>query len=225
MVQFNKFFVILAILVIAIVANLAFVDYQILKKGRVQREPKLESSNQATRTRESTSSASCLSDCQSIIDAKLAQAKSDLLKTFQSPSPATQAKSTTQIIRQPADQAKEIFIGLGGGGSTTSTDWTDVSGSNIDLDFARYPGAKGFYFQGNLKSDAPDRATFARLYDVNNKVGVQGSDINYAGLSSKLIESGQLIFHFSGKVTLIIQIHSLNGNLATVESPRIRVAY
>lgn len=223
MIQLNKFFVILIILVIAVVANLAFVDYKLLKKSSTPQKVKTESPQQDIQTRESTSSASCLSDCQAIIDAKLTQVRNDLLKTFQSPTP--QPKTTTQTTTTSQPQPKEIYISLGGGGSTSSTDWTDVSGSNIDLDFSRYPGAKGFYFQANLKSDAPDRTSFARLYDVNNKVGIQGSEINYTGLTSKLIESGPLTFHFTGKLTLIIQIHSLNGNLATVESPRIRVAY
>lgn len=219
----NKLLFIIAILGLAVIANLVFVDYQILKKGNAQKEPQTESSKQVIQSQKSTSSASCLADCQAIIDTKLAQAKNDLLKTFQSPTP--QPKTTTQTTTTSQPQPKEIYISLGGGGSTTSTDWTDVSGSNIDLDFSRYPGAKGFYFQANLKSDAPDRTSFARLYDVNNKVGIQGSEINYTGLTSKLIESGPLTFHFTGKLTLIIQIHSLNGNLATVESPRIRVAY
>lgn len=220
----NKLLLILAVLGLVVVANLLFLNYKVFTQ-KAEKQPQETSEPQEIPTtsvleQESTPSGSL--GIQALIDSKIAQLREELLKTIQG-QPKTQ--TTTQQTQTTTSQPKEIFITLGAGGSTTATNWTDISGTTIDLDRGRYPGATAFYFQANLKSDAPDRITYARLYDVNNKVGIQGSEISYAGLTSKVIESGLLTFHFGGKLTLVVQVHSLNGNLATVDSPKIRVAY
>ena len=220
----NKLLLIIAILGLIVIVNLIFLDYKIFtqksEKSPQEISKPLETPTPAISEQQSSPSASV--GLQTLIDSKIAQLREELTKTLQGQTTKTQTKQT---IQTSTSQPKEIFVGLGAGGSTTQTSWTDVSGSSFDLDFSRYPGAKAFHFQGNLKSDASDRTSFARLHDANNKVGIQGSEIGYAGLTSKVIESGQLTFHFGGKITLVVQVHSLNGNLATVESPKIRVAY
>jgi hypothetical protein len=220
----NKLLLILVVLGLAVLANLVFLDYKIFtQKTEKTQEISKPSETPTSIFQEQQATPSSSTDIQAVIDSKIAQLREELLKTIQGqPKTQTQTTTPTQISTQ---QPKEIFITLGAGGSTTATTWTDVSGTSIDLDKGRYPGATIFYFQANLKSDAPDRTSYARLYDVNNKVGIQGSEISYTGLTSKVIESGQLTFHFGGKLTLVVQVHSLNGNLATADSPKIRVAY
>lgn len=175
----------------------------------------------------STPPAGCDKDCQKAIDLKIANLRIELIKNLNKPAP-TSAPATVQTLTQPAaaqsqPQVKELFISFGGTGTTSLNNWTDVSGSDISFDASSYPGAK-FYFQANLKSDAPDRAVYARVFDVTNKLGVPGSDVNYTGLSSSLKESGTMTFQ-SGRITLRVQIHSQIGNLTTVENPRIRIVY
>ena len=220
----NKLLLIVAVLGLVVIGNLLFLNYKIFTQ-KTEKPQEISQARQTptTSVSESEATPSGSTDIQVLIDTKIAQLKEELLETIRGSTPKTQ--TTSQQTQTSTSQPKEIFITLGAGGSTTATAWTDISGTTIDLDRGRYPGATSFYFQANLKSDASDRTTYARLYDVNNKVGIQGSEISYAGLTSKVIESGQLTFHFGGKLTLVVQIHSLNGNLATVDSPKIRVAY
>lgn len=150
-----------------------------------------------------------------MIDQKIATLKKDLLSQI---SKQTTTKTTS------TNSPKEVFINFGVNGSSTLTTWTDLAGSTITFDISSYPGVKAIYFQANLKSDAPDRTAYARIYDANHFVGVQDSEISHTSLTSKLIESGPLTF-LSGKLNLNVQMHSLNGNLATVENPRLRIVY
>lgn len=220
----NRLAILATVLGLVIIGNLIFVDYQILTKKETQETPQAKELPQRTiqPLTIATPSTSCLADCQAAIEAKIAQLKEQLLKTLQTPTPKPQTKPTAQ--QQTQTQPKEIYINFGNGGTTTATSWTDISGTDMNFDAVNYGGAKAFYFQGNLKSDATDRQTYARIYDVTHSVGVQGAEMNYAGLVSKLTESGSLTF-LSGRLTLRVQIHSLNGNLATIENPKIRIVY
>lgn len=218
----NKLAVLALLLGFAIFGNLVFLDYKILThkaQDEITSPSKIEKIQTSQPT--ATSSAVSFADFQTLIDQKIANLKEELSKTLATPVPKPQAK-TVSPPAQP--RPLEIYINFGSGGSTTLTSWTDLAGTDITFDVANYQGAKALYFQANLKSDAPDRATFARIYDATHSVGVQGSEMSYAGLTSKLTESGSLTF-FSGRLTLRVQIHSLNGNLATIESPKIRIVY
>lgn len=219
----NKLLILALFLGLAIFGNLIFLDYKILiqkaQEEHITRPAEVkEAPPMGTQQPSTTSSA----DPQALIDQKIENLRQELLKTLQTPTPKPQAKTTPQPQAQP--QPKEIYINFGNGGTTSATSWTDVSGAEITFDAANYPGVKAFYFQANLKSDAPDRATFARIFDATHSVGVQGSEMSFAGLTSKLTESGSLTF-LSSRLTLRVQIHSLNVNLATIEGPKIRIVF
>ncbi len=218
----NRLIVLALFLGFAILGNLIFLDYKILTEKTqdyITRPAEVKVAPPMGTQQPSTTSSAGL---QVLIDQKIANLREELLKTLQTPTPKPQAKVAP--LPQPPPQPKELYINFGNGGSTTQTSWADISGTDITFDAANYQGAKAFYFQANLKSDAPDRATFARIYDATHSVGVQGSEMSFAGLTSKLTESGSLTF-LSGRLTLRVQTHSLNGNLATVENPRIRIIY
>ncbi len=169
----------------------------------------------------------CGKDCQAYIDLRLDTVKKDLLKQLS----ASALPSSTAVVGTPIPQAsaavsapKEYYISLGGGASTTSTAFVDIQGSDFKFDPGNYPGARAFYFQAILVSDAPDKETFARLYDITHNVGIINSDIKYKGLSPSLTESGALNF-FAGVLTLRVQVHGLDINSASVLNPRIKVVY
>lgn len=218
----NRLAILVLILGLAIFGNLIFLDYKILSQKATQDYIIRPAEVKVAPVPIATTSAESSTDFQALIDTKIGQLREELLKTLQTPTPKPAVKTAPPPQAPPGP--KELYINFGNSGSTTATSWTDVSGTDITFDAANYPGVKAFYFQANLKSDAPDRQTFSRIYDATHSVGVQGSEMNYAGLTSKLTESGSLTF-LSGRLTLRVQIHSLNGNLATNESPRIRVVY
>lgn len=171
------------------------------------------------------SSGSCNKECQAYIDSKVNQAKSEIVNSIQTQLNKNQPISLqTTTTNSSTNQPKEVYIPFGSGGSTQSTSWTDASGTEITFSPDNYPGAKSFYFQASLVSDAPDRQSYARVYDITNSNPVVGSEISFAGLTSTFKESGAMNFQ-SGVAKLRVQIHGLNGNIATVQNPRIKVVY
>lgn len=169
-------------------------------------------------------SGDCDSSCRAYIDAKIANLRTELLQKINSIPTQTVEKVTTSTSTSTSAQFKELFVSMGIGGSTQSISWTDVPSSDITFDSASYPGAKEFYFVAHMNSDAPDRTAYARIYDATSFVGVIGSDISTKSLTSTLVQSGKLTMS-SGSRTLRVQVHSLNGNLAEIDNPRIKVVY
>lgn len=149
-------------------------------------------------------------------DPKLTQLKTDILS-------AVDQKLATFSGNPTSNSPKESFIYFGVNGSTQALDWFDLAGTDIMFNPANYPGAKGFYFQADLQSDAPDRRAYARIYNVTNGLGVPGSDINFAGLNPTFEQSAAISLP-AGNIQLRVQIHS-ELNLTTIYNPRIRIVY
>lgn len=118
----------------------------------------------------------------------------------------------------------EQLVEISASGTSAETEWTVVPGSEITFNKANYSGAKKMYFQASLSSDASDRTVYARLYDKTHGIGVQGSDISTESVTSVLVQSNPLNF-FSGNLSLQVQIKSLNGNVASILNPRVRIVY
>lgn len=172
-------------------------------------------------------SAACIVQLDKRIDTKINQLRQDLSKQIAAALPSSsvvQLQSGKSSSTTSPQSIKELHVSFGGDGSTTSTSWTDMSTTDINFNPANYPGATGFYFQANLRADAPDKITYARIYDATHFVGVIGSDTSSLGMSSNLVESGKLTF-LSGSMRLRVQIHSLNGNSAFLDSARIRITF
>lgn len=226
----NRVVLIIFILLFGSIANLLILD---LKTFR----PSLPSSTFGLRevpatlpsgTITATPSANCGADCQAYINTKIANLKSELGSLSSRPSPSSglviQPPQNTPPPTPSTSSPGVIYVNFGNSGSTIATDFADVTGSQISFNKADYPGAKAFYFQANLRADAPDRTTYARVYDSNNSIPVVGSDINALGLTSTFKESGTLNLS-SGSLVLKVQLHSLNGNVAIVEGARLKVVY
>jgi len=163
-------------------------------------------------------SDSCGTVCQQTIDEKISQAIATLSGKETTKESKTAEKTTTPKPSQP----QVIYIPLGGGGSTISRDWTDVGNAEVYLDVNDYPNLEKAYFEGFIKVKHGNGKVFARLYDVNHSIGVQGSDIESASENFTLVESGTLNF-WQGKNLYRIQIKSLNGYEASIDSGRIKI--
>ncbi len=120
--------------------------------------------------------------------------------------------------------SREQVVPISSSGSTNSTSWYTIPGSEISFNKANYKGYKRIYFQANLSSDASDRSAYARLYDSIHGIGIQGSDISTISTTLKQLQSGE-INPYSGDLTVSVQIRSLNGNTVTLTNPRISVNY
>jgi cytoskeletal protein RodZ len=168
----------------------------------------------------SSATTSCDQGCQDLIDGKLAKLKQELEAEIK------QSKSTTTtpgVSSQTTSTPSESYIYFGVNGSTQSTGWSDLPGSDVKFNSTNYPGAKSFYFQASLQSDAPDRTTYARIYDLTHSTGVSGSDISFTGLTATFVQSSALNLS-NGDLQLRVQIHGVINN-ATIYNPRIKIVY
>jgi len=200
-----------------VLANLVVLDVAWLKAKRVQ-EASIPTPSP------SVSSPSeidiCGPLCQQTIEQKISQAISTIS--------GTQKVVETKVVEktaQPASgrtQPQVIYIPLGGGGSTTNLTWTDVGNAEVWLNIDDYPNLDRAYFEGFIKVKHGNGKAFARLYDVTHSIGVQGGEISTANENFTLVESGSLSF-WKGKNLYRIQIKSLNGYDASIDSGRIKI--
>ena len=203
--------IIIIVVSILVLANLVVLDLGWLRQQSEVMPTPTPSLSPAT-------SDSCGTVCQQTIDEKISQAIATLSGKETTKESKTAEKTTTPKPSQP----QVIYIPLGGGGSTISRDWADVGNAEVYLDVNDYPNLEKAYFEGFIKVKHGNGKAFARLYDVNHSIGVQGSDIESASENFTLVESGTLNF-WQGKNLYRIQIKSLNGYEASIDSGRIKI--
>lgn len=218
------------VLFLILILNLAILDFKVMTlPNQGSPAPTEIPLNLPSSAPIASVSSKCSSECQSYIDLKLISLKAELLKTLSNSNspiiiPPQLQPSPVSVASSSAPAPKEIYIYFGANGSSQATSWADVPSSQIKFDTSNYPGAKAFYYDVNIQSDAPDRTAYSRIFDSTHGVGVVNSDVNYTGLASTIKESSALSLS-SGALTLNIQVHSLNGNFAIVNNPRIRITY
>ena len=111
------------------------------------------------------------------------------------------------------------------GGNTQNTDWVIVSGSQFTFNFGDYGSRAYAVWDANLRVDNANGETFARLFDTTHAIAVNGSEINISSTAiSTDIISGQLSF-WAGNNTYVVQLKSLNGSTAFMDSGRIKISY
>lgn len=202
------------------VANLIALDIAWLRAQHSQKEiiPPSQPASTSTPITTITSEAdTCGPVCQQTIDQKVAEAIASIPGT-ETVKETTVVQKTTETVSQPT----VIYIPLGGGGSTTSRDWADVSNAEVYLDISDYPNLDRAYFEGFIRVKHGNGRAFARLYDVTHGIGVQGGEIYTDNESFTLVESGSLSF-WQGKNLYRVQVKSLNGYEAFYDSGRIKL--
>lgn len=214
--------ILISILTILFVANLVVLDINWFKSKRIENLSSGEmikpSTSDITPTLLDTPvSGTCSSDCSDLIDQKISQAIATISGKETIKETKVVEKTTTST-----SQPQVIYIPLGGGGSTTSKEWADVGNAEVYFEIGDYPNVDRIYFEGFINVKHGNGKAFARLYDVTHGIGVQGSDIYTDSESFTLVESGSLSF-WQGKNLYRIQIKSLNGYEASIDSGRIKI--
>ncbi len=214
--------ILISILTILFVANLVVLDINWFKSKRIENLSSGEmikpSTSDITPTLLDTPvSGICSPDCSDLIDQKISQAIATISGKETIKETKVVEKTTTGT-----SQPQVIYIPLGGGGSTTSKEWADVGNAEVYFEIGDYPNVDRIYFEGFINVKHGNGRAFARLYDVTHGIGVQGSDIYTDSESFTLVESGSLSF-WQGKNLYRIQIKSLNGYEASIDSGRIKI--
>lgn len=154
----------------------------------------------------------CGEDCQSYIDSKL---------NIPVPSPTTITKTVYQTITKPKTKSI-VYVPISGSGSTTSNDWTSISGTDFYLDKADYKDLVEISFEGNLKLFNGNGMAYMRLFDVTHSIAVQGSDAQTSSQISNPVNSGAINL-WSGKNLYRVQLKSLTADTAVFDGGKLKI--
>jgi hypothetical protein len=123
-------------------------------------------------------------------------------------------------------KAQTAYIPIAGPLSSTSKDWYDLAGTEFYLNFNTDYGKSAYAnWDASLKIKDGNGTVYARIYDVTNKIAVNGSEIlvsNKGDLTQVI--SGGLSF-WAGNNLYRVQLKSLNGFEVTFGSGRIKIIY
>ena len=215
-------FISITVIALLVLTNLVVLDLVWLRQQREKSFPKTGEQGKITPTPSplvpsGSSADTCGSVCQQTIDEKVSQAMSTVS--------GKETIKETKVVEKTSSKTSQpqvIYIPLGGGGSTTNTTWTDVGNAEVYFDLNDYPNFSEARFEGFIKVKNGNGKAFARLYDVTHSIGVQGSDIETTSENFTMVDSDPLAF-WRGKNLYRVQIKSLNGYEASIDSGRIKI--
>lgn len=163
----------------------------------------------------------CGDECKLQIDKKISESISTI-----SGSTKEIIKTVTITPVPTKAKAQTAYIPIVGPITTTSSDWYDAPGTEFYLDYNNDYGKAAYAdWQAFLKVANGNGTAYARLYDITNKIGVNGSEVsvtNKGDLTQTL--SGSLNF-WAGNNQYRVQIKSLNKFEVTFGSGRIKIIY
>jgi hypothetical protein len=165
------------------------------------------------------------SSCQEIISEEVQKGLSTVKENPSTPTliPTTKlAVTPTPTTASP--NIKVLFIPIGTTGTTTNTDWTDVSGTDIYFNLTDYPGVKNVRWELSLQTNSANTNVYARLYDVTNKREVDNSQLTTNLITYEFLRSGDLTI-WSGNNLYRVQIKGLNGNTANFLTPKLKIVF
>ncbi len=129
---------------------------------------------------------------------------------------ATTTTSTNSTVNGPY-----YIYALGYGGSSNSTDWTEVSTMNIAFDPSLYPGYKSLQLETYMHVRDGNGKAFARLYASGTPA--TASEVTSTNYQDEWVSGGT--FTWNSKSTFTLQIKSLTGYDAYISNARIKVNF
>ncbi|QQG47379.1 MAG: hypothetical protein HY044_04620 [Candidatus Woesebacteria bacterium] len=136
--------------------------------------------------------------------------------------------STQTVYVKSSPQPKSlqtVYIPLGGSSNTQSQNWVSLNNNQVYIDFYSDYGASAYAtWDVFMKVDQGNGAAYARIFDLTNGVAVDGSELTTTSADTTQVSSGQIKLR-SGRNLYAVQIKSLNGYTAFIDSARIKITY
>lgn len=208
------------LIVLMIISNLAFLDWQLLQNKEdavtgIAVTGILPVSKDEEPRNETLVSQTCDKECQERITAEVAKAVAAL--------PTPQAKTETKIVTQEkTSKTGTTYIPLNGSSSTTSTSWVDISSSDVYIKAEDYGSKPYISLEASLKTSHEGGLVYVRLFDVTNGIAVDGSELSTSSPSFVQVSSGSLPF-WRGNNLYRLQIKSLDNQLVYFSSGRVKI--
>lgn len=141
------------------------------------------------------------------------------------PTPKEILKIITITPAPSTIRSQTTYIPITGPITTTSTGWYDAPGTDFYLNIADYGKNAYATWEASLKVAHGNGSVYARLYDVTNKIAVNGSEVSVSN-NSNLTQaySGALNFWANNNLYRV-QLKSLNGFEVTFGGGRLKIVY
>ena len=128
---------------------------------------------------------------------------------------------TTQPVVQEESVIKEQTVYIGSG-SSSSTDWTDISSAVIELNSANYSNLSRVVFEANISIIGGE--AFARLKNKTTGQIIEISEVSHNNSISAQKLSGSFGLT-SGSNEYIVQLRSSSSETVVLDSSRLRLFY
>jgi len=132
---------------------------------------------------------------------------------------ATLVPSKISIQKKTTNTA---IVPIPGSGSTGENKWSDLSGTEFNLDTVDYPNIKEAYLEVNMRLFNGNGTAYVRLFDVTAGIEVWGSEVKTSNQTFTAVTSDKLILR-PGNHLYRIQAKSLTADTAVYNSGRIRM--
>ena len=139
----------------------------------------------------------------------------------QATSSASQGSLQEVLLQKASGQSREFYIPLGSG-STTKSDWNDMTNTDTLIDPANYGTIKEAYFIASLGNPTQNGQVEAQLYNVTDKHLVWGSHVVMNGPSSQTITSDKITLDKGAKLYRA-QLKSTLQYAASLDNAKIRI--
>lgn len=220
--------IIAIILAVLVCGNVVYLDIKVFSLGPekvslIESKPGVGDDGQAaepvvpaaTPTGVASDGYSCPLACREVVKSEIDSAIAAL---------PTNAPAAVAQTKTPTAAPQITYLPLDGGSSTIERTWTEISGSDFIFDLADYPAAAKVYWQGNLKMQNAGSRCFTRLYDEDNKRGVDYSEQTTDKITYETLTSQPLAI-WRGKNHYHVEIKSLDGSICYLDSPRLIIRY
>ncbi|MDH5533061.1 MAG: hypothetical protein OEX81_01400 [Candidatus Pacebacteria bacterium] len=138
---------------------------------------------------------------------------------------STVSTTTTPAVTQPvvstAPTIKEQTVYIGSG-SSSSTNWTDISSAVIELNSANYPNLSRVIFEANLSIIGGE--AYARLKNKTTGQVIEISEVSHNNSTPTQKLSGSFGLT-AGSNEYIVQLRSSSSEKVVLDSARLRLFY
>ena len=213
----------IAILAVALL-DLAFVNWVIIKDQKAQSAQ--NSTTQETSADKSTGASTSNQDAsQSPLPSEETEPKqvgaSEPKTVIETPNQNGSGQASTQTIIQTAQ--KEIFIPMGSG-STNSGTFSDLAGTDVTVDTAKYSQIESVVFEVSIWVTGSNGRAWAQITNVNEKNPLIESQISGTSGTGEVKASGKIPFPSGAKTYRIQAKTDITNFAAHVENARLKIA-
>jgi len=127
----------------------------------------------------------------------------------------------TVVQRIPETSVKEFYVPLGSGSSSATT-WEEIKNAEAYFDPQSYGKIKSITFEALMRIPTANGRVYARLYNVDDKIGLTETEVWVEGSTGVRVESSSFSLP-QGKKLYRVQLKSTMGYEAVLDLGRLKI--